>query len=142
MKSPGHTLVLAAICLLALAAVAWADTEDGGSGLVRVDYAYSRPFGRPLINVWGGYFDKDVPPLNQRYFTLVPGLTMGLGLGFEASAVLGLDGMTAAADIEGFDRRFDVRTQDYTRQAPLDHARLHEQGSSRCPGDHRLRFRR
>jgi hypothetical protein len=114
MISPGHALVLAVICLLAFTVSAWADTEDGGSGLVRVDNAYSRPFGRPLINVWGGYFNQDVVTENARYFTFVPGLTLGLGLGFEASAAVGLDGLTTTDELGTFDRRFDVRAGDFT----------------------------
>jgi outer membrane protein OmpA-like peptidoglycan-associated protein len=134
MRTPGHTLALLAICLVAFAAIAWADTEDGGSGLVRVDHAYSRPFGRPLINVWGGYFNKEVPPYEKRYFTLVPGLTLGLGLGFEASAVIDLDGVTTSADLGNFDRRFDVRTRDFggklrwTTRVLTDRVRLGAQG--------------
>jgi len=92
-----------------------ADTEDGGSGLSRVEHAYALPIGRPLFNLGLGYYSKgDFDSTEARFVTLTPSITFGLGMGFEASLGVPLDGITTTEGLDDFERRFDVRATDAT----------------------------
>ncbi len=117
---------------IALAFVAGAGAvtagEEAGTGLVRVDQAYSLDIGRPLFSVYSGYFSRDFTGGSDRFFTLTPGVTLGLGAGFEGGASLALEGLSSRLDSESFDRRFDVRRRDLSTRlrwtAPLGTTRL------------------
>ncbi|HEX7879457.1 MAG TPA: hypothetical protein VF720_08610, partial [Candidatus Eisenbacteria bacterium] len=92
-----------------------ADTEDGGSGLSRVEHAYALPIGRPLFNLGLGYYSKgDFDSTEARYVTLTPSVTFGLGMGFEGSVALPLDGLTTTEGLDDYERRFDIRASEAT----------------------------
>jgi hypothetical protein len=94
--------------------VARADTEDGGSGLSRVEHAYALPIGRPLFNLGLGYYSEGHDSTEARYMTLTPSITFGLGYGFEASLGVPLDGLTTTEGLGDYERRFDIRATEAT----------------------------
>ena len=110
-SSPGPRFVAAALGVCALAAPsAFANSEDGGTGLVRIEQAYSLPVGRPVFGLWMDAFSRtssDAP----RLFRLTPSATFGLGSGFETSGSLLFEGIEEKLDTD-YERRFDVRRRD------------------------------
>lgn len=114
-------------------------SENGGSGLVRVDHAWSMPLSGFVVTTYGTYYSNDFTPGTDRLFRLTPTLTKGLGGGFEASAALPFEGLAQNLDDETFDRRFDLRRRDLQMKArwtgPFggERARLGIQGSFGLP---------
>ncbi len=102
--------------------------EEGGSGLLRVDRAFSLGFGRPLVSIYSGLYSRDFTGGEDRFYTLTPGVTLGLGGGFEGSASLPLEGLSSKLEADPFDRRFDIRHRDLSARlrwtAPLGTLRL------------------
>ncbi len=106
---------LPAALLLAAAGAApaaAANSEDGGSGLLRVDYAWSMPFRGLVVSTHAGYFSNEFTPGTARYMTLTPSLTKGLSNGFEAAVALPFEILTDRLEDAAFDRRFDLRQRD------------------------------
>ena len=120
--------VLAFACLTVAGAGTAGAGEQGGSGLVGVDQAFSLDIGRPLVNTHIGYFSRDFTGGSDRFYTFTPSLTLGLGAGFEGSAALAFEGLSSKLENEAFDRRFDLRRRDLTTRlrwtAPLGTTRL------------------
>lgn len=100
------------VALLACS-TSWAvSSQEGGTGLVRVDRAHSLPITGLLISSYGGYFSNDLTP-GSRLFTFQPSITKGLGGGFEISGTLPLEGLTSdLADSLAYSRRFELRGRD------------------------------
>ncbi len=111
---PLRCVVITALVGLMSVTTAQASTQDGGSGLIRVDQAYSMPVGRPLFTLYAGYYDSQASPGTSRFFSLTPSVTAGLGQGFEGSASMLIEGLTSELNGEQFGRRFDVRRRDLT----------------------------
>ena len=110
-----RTAVWGVIASIASVTTAGAATsEDGGSGLTRVDYAWSMPVTDMIFAINSGYFSHDFTPGTDRFVRLTPSLTKGLGGGFEGAAALPFDGISQNLDREedGFDRRVDIRRRD------------------------------
>lgn len=104
------TVALAAACF-ALSAAA-STTEDGGSGLVRIDYAWSLSLTDFILAIDGNYLSHNFTPGTSRYLRLTPSVTKGLGAGFEASAALPFDALSQRIEESAFDRRIDIRRRD------------------------------
>jgi hypothetical protein len=98
---------VAATALLTMPAFAF--NETGGSGLIRIEEAYSLPIGRPPFSIYAGTFSNNFTPGTSRMISATPSVNLGLGAGFEAAAAMGLEGLTSSLDGESFDRRFDFR---------------------------------
>lgn len=105
------TAALAAHVLAAPAALWASSAVDGGSGLVRVDRAYSLPVTGLLFSTYGILDTEDTAP-DARFFGLTPSLTKGLGAGFEISGSLPLEGLSADLGSQDYSRRLDVRSRD------------------------------
>jgi len=137
-RSLRHVLSAMAPVLVAPAAMA-TTSETGGSGLVRVDHAWSMPLSGFVVTTYGTYYSNDFTPGTDRLFRLVPNLTKGLGGGFEASAALPFEGLSQNLDGAEFDRRFDLRRRDLQMKArwtgPIagPRARVGVQGSFGLP---------
>ena len=121
-------IALALAAALTGIAVPSSADEEGGSGLLRVDRAFSLGFSRPLVSIYSGLYSRDFTGGEDRFYTLTPGVTLGLGGGFEGSASLPLEGLSSKLEGAPFDRRFDVRRRDLTARlrwtAPLGTLRL------------------
>lgn len=87
-------------------------SEDGGSGLLNVDHAWSMPVSALVVSTYAGTFSSDASDGSTRLFTFTPSFTKGLGGGFEGSAAIPFDGLSSDLDGEAFDRRFDLRRRD------------------------------
>lgn len=102
-------------CLLLFGVLLWTPTtanafgETGGSGLVRIEQAYSLPIGRPLVSLYAGYYGNDFTPGTSRLFSFAPSLTLGLGGGFEAAGSLRYEGLSTDQSGEIFPRRYEIR---------------------------------
>lgn len=117
MSRTPRTLQSACLAALAVASAllasgrALAATEDGGSGVVTVDRAFSLPLGRPAISLQGNLYSGEVTPDDSRFFLLTPSAALGLGGGFEASVAFPFQGQSQslADSLDRFDHRFDLR---------------------------------
>ena len=101
--------LLAVLLGMLLPLSAHAFGESGGSGLLRIEQAYSLPIGRPLVSVYTGFYSNDFTPGTSRLFSFTPSLTLGLGGGFEASGSLRYEGLSSSLDGDLFTHRYDVR---------------------------------
>ena len=109
-------LIVILVLLLSTSAV-FAFGESGGSGLVRIEQAYSLPIGRPLVSIYSGYYGNDFTPGTSRLFSFTPSLTLGLGAGFEASGSLRYEGLSTVQDEGLFTHRYETRRRTLTIKA-------------------------